>query len=114
MPSKRTSQSQRFAKRLKPICDLLKRDPLGPDVDYEAAETLEALLQVTPDDARIQFEYALLLDKSNKSLAHFQKAVDLEPDCAEFHLGLANCLRKKFQGRRHKTQSLTWLPRLYL
>lgn len=100
MPPKRTSQSQRSAKRLKPICDLLKRDPLSEDVDYEAAETLEALLRVTPNDPRVQFEYALLLEKPSKSLPHFQKAVDLEPKSGEFQLGLANCLKKCGWGAR--------------
>jgi len=90
---KRKSNSNRPSKRLKQICALLESDPLNASVDFTTAETLEALVRILPQNARVQFEYASLLDRPIESLKYFQAAVDLDPKCAEFHFGLAQCLR---------------------
>jgi len=112
---KRKSNSNRPSKRLKQICALLESDPLNASVDFTTAETLEALVRILPQNARVQFEYASLLDRPIESLKYFQAAVDLDPKCAEFHFGLAQCLLASSYGTTCKCHNVSnvdlWLKR---
>merc|ERR1719191_1865572 len=95
---RRKSKSKQSSKRR--ISSLLREDPFHSQLDYTDLTTIAALAKLDGENALIQIECAksLALTDFAKAKKHFEKAIELEPNNAEFYFGFAEEIRKSGKG----------------
>lgn len=94
LPIKRKAPKNAPRKRPK-LRELLLSDPFHPSIDYSKAEVAETLVKLFPDNARYNFEVSQLVDgasrvKYKKRLKFVNKAITLDPNCAEYYFARGN------------------------
>merc|ERR1719473_2310385 len=95
---RRKSESPQRSKRQ--ITSLLKQNPFDPQIDYTDLTTITSLADIDSQNALIQIECAksLAITDFAQAKKYFEKAIQLEPNNAEFYYDFAEEIRRS--GKR--------------